>query len=124
MSITNKIELTRIALWRSVNNLPIGSIHKATSPANSLTVLPKNSKIFQNNMKPLNRYVKNYEVGKGNSKVGFALFVRTMTDDDESIESQLDAVAKKITKDEALAASQAPNYLDFNYLNEYLKEKE
>ena len=124
MAITTRIELTRIAIWRPANNLEVGAIHKGVSPANSVNCLPKGGSIFQNNMKPLFRYVKNYEVGKGNSKVGFALFVRTMTEDDKSVEKQLDAVAKKITKDEAQAANANPNYLDFQYLNEYLKEKE
>lgn len=124
MSITNKIELTRIALWRSVANLPTGSMHKSETPANTQACLPKKGSIFQNNPKPLFRYVKNYEVGKGKNKIGFALFVRTMTEADESIESQLDAVAEKINKDDALAANSNPNVLDFQYLNEYLKEDE
>lgn len=68
-----------------------------------------NNKIF--------RYAKNYKVGK----TEFVLFVRTFLDNKAEVESQLDAVAKKITEKYAREVCARATVNEFDYLNEYLK---
>lgn len=108
--------LNQIAIWRAcrattlnIKNVPAG---RQVRRAGNAT--------FETTEKLCKRYAKDYD----KSGVQFCLMVFSDINDEKSVETQLDAVAKKITKKEALEASINSTSTDFKYLTNTLKEKQ
>lgn len=114
------IILNQVAIWR-----PCGSskLNKRIVPAGTGYRTPGSS-VYQKSTEPFVRYCKDYEIGKGKSKVGFCLFVRTDIDNDPIIEQQLDAIASSISLEDALRISANSSLEAFEYLPKLIKLEE
>lgn len=112
------IILDQIAIW-----MPSGAkkLNKRSVPAGSAYRTIDNP-VYQKVIEPTFRYCKDYAV----NKLAFCLFVRTKLDDAKLVEKKLDAVAKTITKEQALEAianSTASTNSNFKYLPKLITEE-
>ena len=114
------IYLNRVAIWKPVAK---DELDKRLSPSGQ-AYLTKDSMVFKQSDGPLTRYVKNYTAGKGKSAVKFSLFLRTDRTDDESVEAEMDDVAKEITAEYAKSAIEGSSFTQFTYTDFYIKDKE
>lgn len=114
------IELDRVAIWLPQ---PEEGILSRAMPIGT-RYITKDSTVFKQTTQPMWRFVKNYEVGKGKSKVKFCLFVRTFEDEMKSVEAELDRVAKKLTREAVEKLLAGANFVSFSYTDEYIKQKE
>lgn len=114
----NQLKINRIAIWKPAANLKDGEINVSLQPA-GLKYLPENSNVYQTATQPIYRYVKNYSV----KKVKFSLFVRTFSDSKAAIEAELDKTAKEISEEFARRVVSDPDYLNFEYLDKFIKEE-
>ena len=114
------IVLDRVAIWTpqlvdglSVRMNPVGTAY-----------LTKDSMVFKQATKPIYRYVKNYEVGRGKSKVKFCAFVRSFVDDEKFVEAELDRIASELPKEYVEKALADATFESFAYTDFYITEKE
>lgn len=114
-----QIKIDRIAIWRKVSNLEEGEMNVLKSPA-GIKYLPKGSTVYKISTEPMFRYVKNYTVGD----VEYSLFVRTFSDAEARIETELDAASETITEEYARRIVTDPDVLNFEYLDIYINEEE
>lgn len=106
-----EIILDRIAIWKA-------DFHKGYTVRTIPTHTRYQEKgVFAYSDKLMYRYAKNYKVGK----TEFCLFVRTFRDDKNSVETELDKVAKTIKEDYAKKIAMLSTVENFEYLNESLK---
>lgn len=105
------IILNQIAIWKpcesdnlNKRSVPIGSAYRTID-----------NPVYQKVNEPMYRYCKDYSKKFG-TKLKFCLFVRTTLNDDKLVEKRLDAVAKTITKEQALEAIANSSINDFKYL--------
>ncbi len=102
------IILNKIAIWRA---LGINGISILPSPKGQ-RYLENGSPVYLTAENGLKRYAKDYNMGE----VKFSLFVRTLPElESDFVETQLDAVAKKITEEYALKATVSADVLNFEY---------
>ncbi len=106
------IVLDQVAIWRACG---AKTLNKRTMPAGTV-VRSVDSPVYNKSLAPFMRYCKDYVVSTGKSKVAYSLFVRTKIDNDRIVEQQLDDIAKKITKEQALRASANATMENFEYL--------
>lgn len=109
----------RVAIWSpqmmdglQVRSVPIGSHY-----------LTKDSMVYKATSQPMWRYVKNYEAGKGKSKVKFCLFVRSFEEDGKFVEAELDRIVKEIPKEFVENALKGATFESFVYTDFYINEK-
>lgn len=108
----------RVAVWspQMVDGLmtravPVGSAY-----------LTKDSMVYKQTTRKMTRYVKNYETGKGNSKVKFCLFVRSFIDDEKVVEAELDRIAKELSEECVKKSLADATFESFSYTDHYIKE--
>lgn len=92
-------------------------LDKRVSPAGTV-VRNLTSPVYAKSGVPIIRYCKDYLIESGKSVISFCLFVRTETENDEFVEKQLDVIAKKITREQALRAAANATLENFEYLPE------
>lgn len=111
------LELNRIALWRPklLDDLTIREAGAGRPVVENQIISKTKSKTY--------RYAKNYSRGKGKDKTKFCLFVVTYSDDAESVEKQLDKIAKKIELTTARLVVLESSNTNFEYTDFYLKEE-
>lgn len=105
--------------------MPCGSdkLNKRIAPAGE-RYRKRGTNIYQVSQKPLFRYAKDYQIGKGKSAVKFCLFVRVAEESDDMVEAELDRIAKEISKEEALKATLNATIHDFTYTQYFIEEAE
>ena len=108
----------RVAVWspQMVDGLmtravPVGSEY-----------LTKDSMVYKQTTRPMTRYVKNYETGKGKLKVKFCLFVRSFNDDKKFVEAELDRIAKELSEECIKKSLAGATFESFVYTDHYIKE--
>lgn len=110
------IILNKIAIWA-----PCGAskLNKRLSPVGT-RYLKNGDATYKTSDSPLIRYCKDYSI----DKIKFSLFVRTDKENDKKVEAALDACAKELTKAQVLEYLSEGSYMDFAYLDNYVKETE
>lgn len=106
--------LNQVAIWRSCG---ANKINIKASPAGR-RIRKAGSAVYQTTDKVCYRYAKDYT----KSKVGYCLMVFSDIESAETVEAQLDAIAKTITKEQALKASANGTPTNFEYLANVIKE--
>ena len=108
----------RVAVWspQMVDGLmtravPVGSAY-----------LTKDSMVYKQTTRPMTRYVKNYETGKGKLKVKFCLFVRSFNDNKKFVEAELDRISGELSKAEVEKSLAGATFESFVYTDHYIKE--
>lgn len=108
--------MNQVAIWRpcgsktlNVKTVPAGRRYRAAG-----------SSVFQTSTEAGKRYAKDYT----KSKVDFCLMVYSNVLEEATVEAQLDKIAKKVTKEQALKASANATASGFEYLSSLIKEAE
>lgn len=106
--------MNQVAIWRpcgtkelNVKSVPAGRRYRAAG-----------SSVFKNSKNVGKRYAKDYT----RSKVDFCLMVYSNVLEEATVETQLDKIAKKITKEQALKASANSTMSAFEYLPYLIQE--
>lgn len=107
--------LNQVAIWRSCG---AKKINVKASPAGR-RIRKAGKSVYQQTDKVCYRYAKDYT----KNKVEYCLMVFSDIESVEIAEKQLDAVAKTITKDQALKASANGTATTFEYLPNIIKEE-
>lgn len=118
----NQIKIDRIAIWRPAMNLDEGVVNTQVTPP-GVKYLPKGSSAYAISTEPMYRYVKNYHIGKGKNIVKYSLFVRTFSDAEAAVETQMDAATETLTEEYIKKIVSDPDVLNFEYLDIYLTEE-
>lgn len=111
------LRLNQIAIWKpkAIDELTVRESPAGRPYEENNILKPTTAKSY--------RYAKNYQVGRGRASTKYCLFVITYDNDRESIEKQLDDIAKTITATKARNAISNATNADFEWLGESLKEK-
>lgn len=111
-----RVYLDRVAIW-----LPLGVEGLSTRISPPGRTYYKNDVVNIANSE-MYRYAKNYQVGKGKSKLSFSLFMMTLESDAEAVEKYLDSIAKKATIEQVKSALSASDWSSFKWTDFCFKE--
>ena len=107
--------LNQVAIWRGCG---ASKLNIKVSPAGR-RIRRAGKAVYEMTDKPCKRYAKDYT----KNKITYCLMVFSDIDEEGFVEEQLDAIAKKITKEQALKASANATITGFEYLPNILKEE-
>lgn len=107
--------LNQVAIWRSCGAT---KLNVKTVPAGR-KIRRAGKSVYEITKETCKRYAKDYT----KNKVDYCLMVFSNIDSESLVESQLDEIAKSITKEQALKASANATTTFFEYLPNILKEE-